>query len=109
MNIFVARLNYDTTSDALQELFEAYGEVDSAKVVFDRDTGRSKGFGFVEMADDAAAQSAIDALNETEFEGRNIVVKEARPREERPRRNNNRGGYGGGGGYGDRNNYDRRY
>jgi RNA recognition motif-containing protein len=92
MNIFAAKLNFKTTDDTLRELFERYGEVDSAKVILDRDTGRSKGFGFVEMPNDEAAQEAIDALNETEFEERTIVVKKARPREER-------GGGGGGGGY----------
>ena len=104
MNIFVAKLNYDTTSDSLQELFEGFGEVDSAKVIFDRETGRSKGFGFVEMPNDEEAQKAIDALEGSEFDGSTIVVKEARPREERPRRN---GGFGGGGGgYRPRNNYN---
>jgi RNA recognition motif-containing protein len=92
MNIFVAKLNFKTTDDTLRHLFEQYGEVDSAKVILDRDSGRSKGFGFVEMPDDDAAQSAIEELNETEFEERTIVVKKARPREER-------GGGGGGGGY----------
>lgn len=80
MNIFVARLNYDTQDDGLREAFEAYGDVDSAKVIFDRETGRSKGFGFVEMPDDDAARSAIQELDQTELDGRTIVVKEARPR-----------------------------
>ena len=83
MNIFVARLNYRTNEDSLQKLFENYGEVSSAKIIFDRIEGRSKGFGFVEMADDEAAQKAIDELNDTEFEGRQIVVKKANPRPER--------------------------
>lgn len=83
MNIFVAKLNYSTSSDSLQSLFESFGEVSSAKVIMDRETGRSKGFGFVEMADDSAGQEAINALNETEFEQRTIVVKEALPREDR--------------------------
>lgn len=82
MNIFVAKLNYNTEEEKLRELFEAFGEVSSAKLVFDRETGRSKGFGFVEMPDDSEAQRAIDALNETEVDGRTIVVKVARPREE---------------------------
>lgn len=82
MNIFVAKLNYRTTSDALQRQFEAFGEVSSAKVIFDRETQRSKGFGFVEMPDDDAAREAINTLNESEFDGRTIVVKEARPKTE---------------------------
>lgn len=82
MNIFVAKLNYRTTSEELQRQFEAFGEVTSAKVIFDRETQRSKGFGFVEMPDDEAAREAINALNETEFDGRTIVVKEAKPKTE---------------------------
>lgn len=96
MNIFVAKLNFDTTSDDLRDAFEQFGEVSSAKVIFDRETGRSKGFGFVEMPDDNSGREAIANLNDTELDGRTIVVKEARPRE-----NNRGGGYnrGGGGGY----------
>ena len=93
MNIFVAKLDYNTEEDSLRHLFEGFGEVDSAKIIFDRETGRSKGFGFVEMPNDDEARSAIQTLNEEDFEGRTIVVKEARPREER---NNNRGGGRGG-------------
>jgi len=81
MNIFVAKLNFRTTSEELQTQFEQYGEVSSAKVIFDRETQRSKGFGFVEMPDDEAAEQAIEALNESEFDGRTIVVKKARPKE----------------------------
>lgn len=81
MNIFVAKLNFRTTSEELQTQFEQYGEVSSAKVIFDRETQRSKGFGFVEMPDDEAAEQAIAALNESEFDGRTIVVKKARPKE----------------------------
>jgi len=101
MNIFVAKLDFDTTSEDLQAAFEQYGEVDSAKVIMDRDTGRSKGFGFVEMPDDDAALTAIDELNDSEMDGRNIVVKKAEPREKRGG-GGGRGGYGGGGrgGYG---------
>jgi len=94
MNIFVAKMNYDTQESTLRTLFEGYGEVDTVKIVMDRETGRSKGFGFVEMPNDDEAQSAIDALNDQEFDGRTIVVKKAEPRAPR---NNNRGGYGGGG------------
>jgi len=83
MNIFVAKLNYRTNEDSLQQLFENYGEVSSAKIIFDRIEGRSKGFGFVEMTDDEAAQKAIDELNDTEFDGRQIIVKKANPRPDR--------------------------
>ncbi|MEL7123413.1 MAG: RNA-binding protein [Bacteroidota bacterium] len=97
MNIFVARLNYDTTESDLQYAFEEFGNVDSVKIIMDKQTGRSKGFGFVEMANEEEGQAAIDALNDTELDGRTIVVKKAEPRE-----NRDRGGYGGGrgGGYG---------
>ena len=88
MNIFVTKLNRNTNDDNLRQLFEEYGEVESAKVIMDRDTGRSKCFGFVEMPDDAAAQEAIDQLNDTDFMDFQIVVKKAQPREERPRRDN---------------------
>ncbi|MGL5683949.1 MAG: RNA recognition motif domain-containing protein [Marinifilaceae bacterium] len=87
MNIFVAKISSTTTSEDLQSLFEGFGQVSSAKVIMDRETGNSKCFGFVDMADDAEGENAINALNETEFKGRKIVVKEARPKEEgdRPR------------------------
>jgi RNA recognition motif-containing protein len=101
MNIYVSNLSWDTTSESLQELFAAYGEITSANVIKDRDTGRSRGFGFVEMANDAEGQKAIDELNETSFEGKTINVNVARPRTERS----------GGGGYGNRGGgggYDRR-
>ena len=81
MNIFVANLNFRVKTDQLQDLFEQYGEVESVKIVTDRDSGRSKGFGFIEMADETAARNAISSLDNQELEGRNIVVKEARPRE----------------------------
>ena len=81
MNIFVTKLNYGTTEESLRGLFEEFGEVSSAKVIMDRDTGRSKGYGFVEMPDDNAAQSAINELNESEFEDRTIIVKKANPKE----------------------------
>ncbi|HBH04984.1 MAG TPA: RNA-binding protein [Flavobacteriales bacterium] len=93
MNIFVAKLNYATQDEALREAFEAFGEVSSAKVIMDRDTGRSKGFGFVEMPDDTEARSAIEALNDTQLDGRDIVVKEARPKEEGGGRNQRGGGF----------------
>lgn len=77
MNIFVARLNFKTKSEELQAAFARFGQVSSAKIVKDRDTGRSKGFGFVEMPNDDEANQAIAALNETELDGRTIVVKPA--------------------------------
>ena len=82
MNIFVAKLNYDTKEDTLKSAFEAYGEVSSAKIIMDKFTGRSKGFGFVEMPDDSAGNDAINNLNESQLDGRQIVVKVARPRED---------------------------
>lgn len=112
MNLFVAKLSSSTTDGDLQETFSAYGEVSSAKVIIDRETGRSKCFGFVEMPNQEDANAAIEALNESEVDGKQIVVKEANPREERPRRDNRGGGgfnRGGGGGYnrggGDRGGY----
>ena len=101
MNIYVSNLNYRTSSESLQELFEGYGEVTSAKVITDRETGRSRGFGFVEMSDDAAGQKAIDALNETDFEEKTITVNVARPKTE----NRGGGGYNRGGGGFNRNRY----
>lgn len=80
MNIYVGNLPWSTAEEDLRSAFEAYGEVSSAKVITDRETGRSRGFGFVEMPDNGAAQSAIDGLNEKDFEGRTLRVNEARPR-----------------------------
>lgn len=102
MNLFVARLNYATSEDSLAEAFEAFGEVTSAKVIMDRDTGKSKGFGFVEMANDDEAAEAIKQLNETDLDGRTIVVKEAR---DNAGGGNGGGNRGGGGGYGRDNRY----
>lgn len=76
MNIFVAKLNFKTQKEDLEKAFRTYGEVASAKIITDRDTGRSKGFGFVEMPNDEEANKAIAALNETELDGRTIVVKQ---------------------------------
>lgn len=81
MNIFVAQLDYAIQESKLQSLFEEYGEVSSVKIIMDKFTGRSKGFGFIEMPEDGAAQNAIDALNGKEIEGRAIVVKQANPRD----------------------------
>ena len=96
MNIFVAKLNFDTDENSLRQLFEGYGEVDSVKIIMDKFTGRSKGYGFVEMPNDDEGQAAIGDLNDQEFDGRTIVVKKAEPRENRSR-GGGRGGYGGGG------------
>jgi RNA recognition motif-containing protein len=95
MNIFVAKLSFDTEEGPLRDAFEAFGTVDSAKVIMDKFTGRSRGFGFVEMPNDEEALNAIENLDNSDLDGRTIVVKKARPSE---RSNDNRGGGGGGGG-----------
>ena len=96
MQIYVGNLGYEVTEDELQATFQVYGEVESARIITDRDTGRSKGFGFVEMPEKEEALKAIEGLNETELGGRNISVNEAKPKRD------GRGGHGGGrgGGYG---------
>ena len=83
-NLYVGNLSYSVDDDMLRALFEPFGKVDSARATTDRETGKSKGFGFVEMSDDAEAQAAIDALNGKEDRGRVLTVNEARPREPRP-------------------------
>jgi RNA recognition motif-containing protein len=93
--LYVGNLSYQVDSSELEQLFGQHGQVVSAQVINDRDTGRSKGFGFVEMSSDEEAQAAIVALNGQDHGGRSLTVNEARPREDRPR-----GGGGGGGGYG---------
>jgi len=93
--LFVGSLSWNTTDDQLKDFFAGVGTVVSATVIVDRDTNRSKGFGFVEMSSDEEAKAAVDQLNGKELDGRAIVVNEARPREERPR-----GSFGGGGGGG---------
>ena len=87
MKLYVGNLPYEVMEDELREMFAAHGEVSSVTIISDRHTGRPKGFGFVEMPNQAEAESAIESLNESEISGRNIKVNEARPREERPRRN----------------------
>jgi RNA recognition motif-containing protein len=99
-NIYVGNLVWDATQDDLYTLFQEHGTVTRAQVIMDKETGRSRGFGFVEMNDDAEAQKAIEALNNFNFRGRPLTVNEAKPREDR---GGGRGGYGGGsgrGGYG---------
>ncbi|MFO7895809.1 MAG: RNA-binding protein [Candidatus Cloacimonadales bacterium] len=86
MNIYVGNLSYQMTDEALQELFEQFGAVTRVNVIKDRETGRSKGFGFVEMEDEAAGDKAIEALDGEESNGRNLRVNKARPREDRPQR-----------------------
>ncbi|MCL4219337.1 MAG: RNA-binding protein [Candidatus Hydrogenedentes bacterium] len=93
MNIYAGNLSYDTSSADLREAFAKYGTVDDARVAEDKMTQRSRGFGFVEMSNDAEARKAIEALNGTDLQGRTITVNEARPREDR----GSRGGGGGGG------------
>ncbi len=99
MKIYVGNLPFSMDSDALLELFKQHGEVDSATVVTDRDTGRSRGFGFVEMSDGTEARKAIEATNDLEVDGRSLSVNEARPKN----KGDKRGGGGGGGGRGSRN------
>jgi len=106
--LYVGNLAYSVRDESLQQAFSQFGSVNSAKVMMDRDTGRSKGFGFVEMGSDAEAQAAINGMNGQPLEGRAVVVNEARPREERPGGFGGRGGgggYGGGGGGGGRSPY----
>src|SRR5881397_1944643 len=93
--LYVGNLTYGVDDRALEQLFAAHGTVQSAQVIMDRDTGRSKGFGFVEMGSDAEAQAAIQALNGQQVEGRALTVNEARPREDRGG-GGGRGGFGGG-------------
>ena len=96
--LYVGNLAYSVADSDLQQAFGEYGTVTSAKVMMDRESGRSKGFGFVEMGDDAQAQAAINGMNGQPFGGRNVVVNEARPMEARPPRSGGGGGYEGGGG-----------
>lgn len=96
-NIYVGNLSFNATEDEVREAFESFGTVSSVSVIKDRETGRSRGFAFVEMPDGAEAQTAIENLNLKEIAGRSITVNEARPRQDRPR-----GGGGGGGGRGGR-------
>jgi RNA recognition motif-containing protein len=93
MNIYISNLSFQITDEDLNDLFAEYGEVTSAKVISDKFTGKSRGFGFVEMSDDEAAKKAIEELDNSQWDGRNISVSVAKPREERP--NNNRS-FGGG-------------
>ena len=100
MNIYVGNLSYQTTEDELRDLFAEFGDVVSAKLIVDKFTGQSKGFGFVEMSNNSEAQKAIDELNGRDVNGRNVTVNQARPRQDR-----SRGGGGGGRDYGGGNRY----
>jgi RNA recognition motif-containing protein len=91
MNIYIGNLSFKTTEDQVRELFEAHGQVDRVSLITDRQTGRPRGFGFVEMADNTAAQAAIEAINGKEVDGRALTVNEAKPKPERAGRS---GGYG---------------
>ena len=107
MNIYVSNLSFNVEDEDLREFFTPYGEVTSAKVITDRETGRSRGFGFVEMSDDEAGKKAIAELNEASVDGRTIKVTEAKPKEDRPARTGGGGGFrggNGGGGYGNNRN-----
>ena len=97
MNIYVGNLSYDTTEDGLKALFEEYGQVESVSIIKDRETGRTRGFGFVQMPDDAEGQNAIDGANGKDLDGRNLKVNEAREKS-----SGGGGGRGGGGGGGRR-------
>src|SRR5687767_12818450 len=94
--LYVGNLSYNTTSSDLEQLFSQHGTVQSAEVISDRDSGRSKGFGFVQMGSDDEAQAAIAALNGQEHDGRTLTVNEAKPREDRGGGGGGRGGFGGG-------------
>ena len=116
MNIYVANIPYKASEDELRELFEQHGEVTSVKIIMDKETNRSRGFGFVEMADSASAKEAINGLNGQNFLGKELVVNEARPKTDSPRggggggygNRGGSGGYGGGGG-GDRGGFNKRW
>ena len=97
-NIYVGNLSYDCTEDELREAFGQYGQVSSVNIIMDRETGRSRGFAFVEMSDGNEASNAIQQLNLAEIAGRKVTVNEARPKSDRPRRGDGGGGGGGGGG-----------
>jgi len=107
MNIYIANLSYGVNDADLKELFQEYGEISSAKVITDRETGRSRGFGFVEMPNDAEGEKAINELNGVEYDGKVIAVNVAKPKTEKRDFNNNRRGGGGGGNRGGYN--SRRY
>lgn len=107
MNIYVSNLSFNVQDEDLREFFAPYGEVTSAKIITDRESGTSRGFGFVEMSDDTASKKAIAELDGATVEGRTIKVMEAKPKEDRPRSNNPFRNTGGGGGYNNGNSYNK--
>jgi cold-inducible RNA-binding protein len=96
MKLFIGNIAYATSEETLREFFEEFGPLRSVKIATDRETGRSRGFGFIEIDDDAQARAAIESRNGQSLEGKQLVVNEARPREDRPRQGGGRGGFGGG-------------
>ncbi|MEY4931444.1 MAG: hypothetical protein RI909_2168 [Bacteroidota bacterium] len=109
MNIYVANIPWKASEEQLKQLFAEYGEVSSAKIIMDKVTQRSRGFGFIEMADDSAGRNAINELNGADFMGKNLVVNEARPREEGSGGGGSRGGNRGGGGGFRRGDFNKEY
>ncbi len=107
--LYVGNLSYNVSSADLQQMFSQFGDVQSAQVITDRDTGRGKGFGFVEMGSESDANAAISGLNDTEHDGRRLTVNEAKPREARTTSFSRGSGGGGGGGYGAKSQGNRRY
>ncbi|MDR0420109.1 MAG: RNA-binding protein [Prevotellaceae bacterium] len=107
MNIYISNLSYGTSDADLKSLFAEYGEVSSAKVIIDKYSGKSKGFGFVEMPNDDEAKNAINELNDAEFDGKTIVVNVAKPRTERSNNNRNSGGYNSNRGFNSSKRYSR--
>ncbi len=109
MNIYVANIPWKASEEQLKQLFAEYGEVSSAKIIMDKVTQRSRGFGFIEMADDSAGRNAINELNGADFMGKNLVVNEARPREEGSGGGGSRGSNRGGGGGFRRGDFNKEY
>lgn len=111
MNIYVANISFKASDDELKELFEQHGEVTSAKIIMDKLTNRSRGFGFVEMADSTSAKQAISELNGYNFQGKELIVNEARPKTDAPRGGGGYGNSGRSGGYGggDRGGYNKKW
>ena len=109
MNIYVSNLGFNVKDEDLKEFFTPYGEVTSAKIISDKFTGQSRGFGFVEMSDDEAAKKAIAELDQASVEGRSIKVMEARPKEDRPARSGGGGNFRGGGGGNSSGGYNKKW
>ena len=107
MNIYVSNLSFNVQNEDLREVFAPYGEVTSARIVNDRETGKSRGFGFVEMSDETSSKTAIAELNDAELDGRNMKVTEARPKEDRPARSSSPFRSNNGGNYNNGNSYNK--